>query len=371
MNWTINPTYDGVYQRKLDEALKNQSSAKADDKVDLFLVEPDYISKYVDSEYTMDVSKIGVKPLKTEYQYTIDAATDSKGRLKGVSFQCCPGALVYRRSIAEDVLGTSDPDKVQKKLSTWDKFSAVAESAKDKGYYMTASYEFNYRVFAENKTKPWVNSKGRLTLDDGLLKWANMSNEMVSDKSTIQCGIWSDPVYNEMGGDGKTMCFFGPAWYYNFSMGTAHDSSFGDWAICQGPQAYFWSGTWMLAAKGSDNPKMIVDVMNAFTVNKNICTELASNEGVFTNNMTVNQQCAKDASFNNQFLGGQNDFAVLHKIAKNIKYSKTAKSSYDQVLDDTFISCMWDYVSDRKTFDEAYEDFLSQVMNKYPEIKIG
>ena len=102
VNWVINPSDDGVYQDKLDAALQAQATAAADDKVDMFLAEADYIIKYVNSDYTMDVSKIGVSALDTEYKYTVDAATDTRnGQLKGVSFQCCPAALIYRRSIAE------------------------------------------------------------------------------------------------------------------------------------------------------------------------------------------------------------------------------------------------------------------------------
>ena len=79
----------------------------------------------------MDVSKIGVSALDTEYKYTVDAATDTRnGQLKGVSFQCCPAALIYRRSIAEDVLGTSEPAEVQAKLSDWTKYNEVAKQAK-------------------------------------------------------------------------------------------------------------------------------------------------------------------------------------------------------------------------------------------------
>ena len=46
VNWIITPSADGAYQDKLDEALLNQESASADDKVDLFLAEADYILKY-------------------------------------------------------------------------------------------------------------------------------------------------------------------------------------------------------------------------------------------------------------------------------------------------------------------------------------
>ena len=46
IHWIINPNQDGVYQQKLDEALLNQASAAADDKVDIFLSETDYVFKY-------------------------------------------------------------------------------------------------------------------------------------------------------------------------------------------------------------------------------------------------------------------------------------------------------------------------------------
>ena len=48
IHWIINPNQDGVYQQKLDEALMNQGSAAADDKVDIFLSETDYVYKYTD-----------------------------------------------------------------------------------------------------------------------------------------------------------------------------------------------------------------------------------------------------------------------------------------------------------------------------------
>ena len=53
------------------------------------------------------------------YAYTVQAASDASGVVKGVSFQCCPAALIYRRSIAKDVLGTDDPAEVQEKLNSW------------------------------------------------------------------------------------------------------------------------------------------------------------------------------------------------------------------------------------------------------------
>ena len=57
VNFIQTPNQDNAYQNKLDEALMNQKKAKADDKVDIFLVEADYALKYVDTPYTLDVKK--------------------------------------------------------------------------------------------------------------------------------------------------------------------------------------------------------------------------------------------------------------------------------------------------------------------------
>lgn len=336
----------------------------------MFLAEADYIIKYVNSDYTMDVSKIGVSALDTEYKYTVDAATDTRnGQLKGVSFQCCPAALIYRRSIAEDVLGTSEPAEVQAKLSDWTKFNEVAKQAKDLGYYMTASYAETFRTFSNNATSPWVDADNNLVIDDVFNQWIDQAYDFVQNEYTLTSDIWGDEKNAQMFKDGKTMCFFGPAWYYNFSMGNAQDPDKGcpgDWAIIQGPQAYFWGGTWLLAAEGSDNPEMLADVFNAFTANEDICTKLVENESQFTNNTNVNQKFAEDPNYGNAFLGGQNDTAIFVELAKNIKFEN--KTQYDQLLSEGLPKYMLDYFTGEVSKDEALANFYSFVNDKYPAI---
>ena len=133
--WNITPNDDNAYQNNLDATLLNQADAPADDKIDLFLVEADYALKYVDTDYTMPIKDLGITDddLSKQYQYTIDIVTDSKGVLKGLSWQGCPGTMIYRRDIAKEVFGTDDPAEVQKKVADWDTFKATAEDLKEKG----------------------------------------------------------------------------------------------------------------------------------------------------------------------------------------------------------------------------------------------
>lgn len=369
VNWIINPSDGGVYQEKLDAALQAQEGAAADEKIDLFLAEADYILKYVDSPYTMDVTTIGVENAPTMYPYTVQAASDSDGVMKGVSFQCCPAALIYRRSIAQDVLGTDDPAAVQAALDSWAKFDEVAATAKEKGYYMTASYVETYRTFSNNTSSAWVDENNNLQFDAAIKDYLAQAKKYLENGYTLPAGVWDDEKNVQMFADGKTMCFFGPAWYYNFCMGNAQDPEKGcngDWAICQGPQPFFWGGTWLLAATGTDNPTMVADVMKAFTVDEDVCSKLVANEMQFSNNMNVNQKFADDPDYGNAFLGGQNDTAVFVELAKGIRFENLTQ--YDQLLNEQLPGVFLDYFNGTITEEEAYNNYYQFVNEKYPAI---
>ncbi|MEE3454789.1 MAG: extracellular solute-binding protein, partial [Succiniclasticum sp.] len=256
VEWVINPSDGGVYQQKLDDALMNG------EQVDMFLAEADYIQKYADSEFTQDITAMGVTDFSNAYEYTVKAASDANGVVKGVSFQCCPSALIYRRSIAKDVLGTDDPAEVQAALDSWEKFEAVAADAKAKGYYMTASFAETYRPFSNNCTSPWVDEENNLQYDAQIEAWIAQTEKFIENGYTLTAGIWDEEKNVQMFADGKTMCFFGPAWYFNFCMGNAQDPEKGcpgDWAICEGPAAHFWGGTWLMAPAGTENADIVAD----------------------------------------------------------------------------------------------------------------
>ena len=367
VNWIITPSDGGAYQEKLDQALQAQSTASDDDKIDLFLAEADYIQKYTDSDYTQDVKPLGVTDFSNAYAYTVQTASDANGTVKGVSFQCCPAALIYRRSIAKDVLGSDDPAEVQAALSDWSKFNDVAAQAKAKGYYMTASESATYRVFSNNVATPWVDENNNLQIDDAIKTWMTQAKEFSDKGYTQTCDIWSDECTAQMFKDGKTMCYFGPAWYYNFSMGNAQDAEkgcFGDWAICEGPQAHFWGGTWLLAPVGTDNPTMVADIMNTFINDEDVCTKLVKNEMQFSNNQKVNETCAADGG--NDFLGGQNDTAIFCELAKNIVFEN--HTIYDQIINEDLQKTWREYCDGDVTEDAAMANFYALVSEAYPSI---
>ena len=363
VEWVINPSDGGVYQQKLDDALMNG------EQVDMFLAEADYIQKYADSEFTQDITAMGVTDFSNAYEYTVKAASDANGVVKGVSFQCCPSALIYRRSIAKDVLGTDDPAEVQAALDSWDKFNAVAADAKAKGYYMTASFAETYRPFSNNCTSPWVDEEGNLQFDPQIEAWIAQTEDFVKNGYTLTAGIWDDEKNVQMFADGKTMCFFGPAWYFNFCMGNAMDPEkgcSGDWAICEGPAAHFWGGTWLMAPAGTENADIVADIMNTFINNEEVCTALVANEAQFSNNKAVNAKFAADESYGSAFLGGQNDVAVFAAMTDNIKWEN--HTIYDQFMNEGLQNAMQEYFKGTVTKDEAFAKFYTELAEKCPDV---
>ena len=374
--WTIVPNEGTQYQDALDLALLNQESASDDDKVDMFLAEADYILKYTNSEYTQDIKALGVTNFSNTYKYTVEAASDANGVVKGVSFQCCPAGMIYRRSIALDVLGTDDPAEVQAAVADWAKYNEVAEKVHAKGYLMTASYAEDYRVFSNNTSSPWVDASGNVQIDPAIQAWMDQAEKFVNNGYTLTSGVWDAETTEQAAKDGKAFCFFGPAWYYNFCMGPAFGEdavkagtdSVGDWGLCEGPQAFFWGGTWLLAATGSDNPTMLADVMDTFINDEEVCTNLIKNEAQFTNNQAVNNKFAADPEFGNPYLGGQNDTAIFAEGAKNIKFQN--QTIYDQGCNEGLQNAFAEYLKGAVSKDAAMSNFYKALKEKYPAITV-
>lgn len=369
INWIINPSDDGIYQDKLDAALLGQEDADMDDRVDMFLVEADYILKYADTPYTADVTTMGVTNFSNTYPYTVQACTSSDGQIKGVSFQCCPSAVIYRRSIAKDVLGSDDPAFVQAHLSDWDKFDETAALAKDKGYYMVASFTSTYRAFANNVSTPWVDENHNLNIDDNIQAWIDQTDKYIENGYCLTSNIWDFESTSQMFASGKTMCFFGPAWYFNFSMGNAQDPEkgcFGDWAVCQGPAPHFWGGTWLLAATGTDNPALVADIMNTFINDEKVCARMVSEQNQFSNNKAVNAKFASDPNYGVAFLGGQNATAVFYDLADDINFSN--RTIYDQLCNDGIQKKLQEYWKGQVTKEDAMYNFYIYINEKYPGV---
>ena len=369
--WNITPSDDNAYQNALDAALLEQETAAADDKIDLFLVEADYALKYVDTDYTMPVKDLGITDdeLSNQYQYTKDIVTDSNGVLKGVSWQGCPAILFYNREAAKEIFGSDDAETVQAKVADWDTFTATAEEVKAAGYNMTATVNDTYRVYSNNVSTPWVVD-GKIVVDDNLKAWVDNSKKMVDAKQTTTEELWSDAWSAGFYPEGKVFCYFGPAWLINFCMAADVDGSIanqGGWGATVGPQGFYWGGTWICGATGTDNPSLVADIMRQMTCNEELMIDIVKADDDFVNNQPAMEKMASDASYQSKVLGGINPLGLYAEGAKKIDLSNL--SPYDQGCNEEFQNAMKNYFDgNAKTYEEALEMFYKAVEEKYPEL---
>ena len=336
IHWIINPNQDGVYQQKLDEALLKQADASADDKIDIFLSETDYVFKYTDkdADVAMPLKDLGIDPdkdLADQYDFTRTTASDSDGVQRGSTWQCCPGLLVYRRDIAQDVFGTDDPAAVGEKVKDWDTLKATAEELKAKGYYTFASYADTFRLYGNSISESWVQpGDTTVKVDPQIMNWIDNSKEWLDAgylNPTVK-GQWNDDWNKAMSSQSNVFAFLLPAWGIDFVLNPNWDGDAGAWAVTNPPQEYNWGGSYIHAATGTDNPEHAKDIILAMTADKDNLLKISKDYFDFTNTKSGMQEAATDdANFSSEFLGGQNAFQYFAPVAENIKIAPL--SAYD------------------------------------------
>lgn len=374
IHWIINPNQDGVYQQKLDEALEKQDSASADDKVDIFLSETDYVTKYTSKKanVAMPLKDLGINPKKDladQYEFTKETASDEDGVQRGSTWQTCPGVLIYRRDIAKDVFGTDDPTAVGEKVKDWDTMKATAQELLDKGYYTFASYADTFRLYGNSISKPWVE-KGSTTVrvDPQIMNWVKDSKEWLDAgyfNKTVK-GQWTDDWNKAMGSQSKVFAFLFPAWGIDFTLKSNWDGADGEWAVTNPPQEYNWGGSYIHGAEGTDNPKHVKEIIKALTADKDNLLKISKDYQDFTNTKSGMEAAAKDDSFKSDFLGGENAYSYYAPVAENIKIAPL--SSYDQGCVELIQNAFNDYLQGKVSYNKAKSNFETAIKERYPEI---
>ena len=375
IHWIVNPHQDGVYQQKLDEALLKQAEASADEKVDIFLSETDYVNKYTDADadVAMPLKNLGIDPetdLADQYAFTKVTASDVNGVQRGSTWQCCPGLLVYRRDIAKDVFGTDDPETVGEKVKDWDTMKVTAGELKAKGYFTFASYADTFRLYGNSIAEPWVKpGENIICVDQQIMNWVNDSKEWLDagylDK-TVK-GQWNADWNQAMGSSSKVFAFLFPAWGIDFTLKPNWDGEMGMWGVTNPPQEYNWGGSYVHACVGTDNPQHVKEIILAVTANKENLLKISKDFSDFTNTQTSMQQAAKDdENFSSEFLGGQNAFKYFAPVAENIVMAPL--SPYDQGCVELIQNNFSDYLQGQVDFDKAKANFETAILERYPEI---
>ena len=373
------------YREDLDERLSAQADPDTgaaiegtdpNERIDLFVVEENYLRDYVESGWSLDVKEgagLTEKELSDQFLYTQQMATDGSGRLKAVSWQATPGVFAYRRSIAKEVLGTDDPEKVQEAVSDWESFAETAQAVKEAGYYMLSGYGDAYRVYADNVTSAWVED-GALNIDPHLEEWAVQTRDFAENGYTHGTEQWSDEWRADHTGEGKVFGFFYSSWGIHYTLQNKAEgetdadvtSASGDYAVCRGPEPSHYGGQWIVAAAGSDDAELAGSIMRELTCNPETMKKITRDIREFTNTVSGMTELAQ-SDYKAEVLGGQNPIPIYVESAKLL--SKMHTTSYDDDLDMGFQVTMQDYFDGRVSEIDALETFRKVALSRYEELE--
>ena len=145
------------------------------------------------------------------------------------------------------------------------------------------------------------------------------------------------------------------------------NGSYGDYAVCCGPQPFCRGGVWILASPSTDNLTLDREIMENLTCNSALLTKIAQNENIFTNTVSGMKKVAEEDE-GDPFLGGQNAYKVYLDVASRINVLPAG--NYDRWMADNYRDCVMKYLIGEKEEDEVLETFYQMVRDKYPELEV-
>ena len=312
-------------------------------------------------------------------QYTVDIGTNPDGQLVGLGYQATGGAFIYRRSIAKDVFGTDDPDKIAEIIGSgtqsWDKFFEAAETLKGKGYGIISGDGDLWHAVENSSDQGWIVDD-KLVIDPKREAFLDLSKKLKDNGYHNDTQDWQDAWFADMKGEGEKQIFgfFGPAWLINYTLAPncggekVGEGTYGDWAVCAPPVGFFWGGTWVLANKNSEKKEAVGQIIDWITLN----TEEDGLQYMWANGTLNGEGGTKDCVASGtvmsksdgslDFLAGQNMFDAF--VPANSYANGKNLTQYDESINQIWRDQVRQYTAGEKDRETAIADFKSTVADK-------
>lgn len=348
---------------------------------DLMCLEADWILEYInDDTRTADLSEIGIteSSFASPYSYTVAIGKNKEGKLRGASFQATPGGFVYRADLAKQHLGVNSPEEMQAKISNWEGFEATAKELHDKaGIALTSTEGGLWQVYQANRTKPWVQNN-TLVMDNAE-DFYDIAKRYADSGYMTKASQWSNEWYATVT-NGDALGVFLSTWgmtdsdggqLKNFATKEKTDSN-AVMAFCNGPQQYFWGGTWLGVTTKCDNKTLAKEFIEFFTCNNETMKKYALATGDYCNNSTVMGEIVAEGTHSNKYLvNGQSQFPNFLEQAKKINMDGLI-TEYDSFIKEQFNDSVMGYINGTyATKEDAIKAFKSKVAAQYQDMKVN
>ncbi|MDR0290434.1 MAG: ABC transporter substrate-binding protein [Treponema sp.] len=348
------------FETKLDPVLASGRGVP-----DVFALESAFVRKYIESGLLLDITDVYEANKAKLLTYPVEIGSFG-GRVYGMSWQACPGALFYRRSLAQKYLGTDDPKVVQTYFTDLNKFLDTARLLKERSngscVLVSSSGDVFQPIFA-NRTQPWVVNN-RLVIDPAMEQLMDINKLMYDNRWEGRVGQWSEGWFagmkgelrDESGNPVEVFSYFLPTWGLHYVLKTNAPATSGDWAMVPGPVPYRWGGTWIAAYKDTPRAQAAKDFISYITTDDSFMERWAKDTGDLVSNLTVVNRI-KD-NYSEPFLGGQNHYAEFAEMAKGV--NGRLLQGTDQAIEGLWHEAVAAFVNGEKSKAQALADFRSQ-----------
>lgn len=374
----------------------------ADNDVDLFFMESDWILSYINEKnedgsykYNAPLSALGftADDFKNSFDFVKNVGKNNDGILMGTSWQATPGCFAYRTDLAQEILGVKSPAEMQEKVKDWATFDATAKTVYDaKQIALADTLGGMWQVFQYNRSTAWVDADNKLVIDDYYKDYAERAKSYYTNGYVTKEVQWK-PGWNNVAQNGKTMGLFMCSWCFGLNgtisglqgntetkpedapKGVSDENvkvdgpSGAKWNVCEGPSQFLWGGTWLGVSNKCNTKTLAHDFINYLCVDQEGMKKYAEYQSEFVNSPSIMQGLADAGTNKNAYLAGQDQFPTLVKNANSFKIEN--RTAYDSKIKTAFNDAVGEYCnSDSMTYDEMLNNFKKAVAKACPDVVV-
>lgn len=309
---------------------------------DIIVGEPQMLEDMYDAGFFADLDQFGAQDYADQIvDYVWKVGQSSDGVQRAISYQITPAGFYYRRDIAEEVFGTSDPDEIGK--------LNVSESRLAYMDLVVELYQQDLTAYAAQWATPWYQAMaGAVPLLTAETQWG-----------TDDMNIWDAESFNAAteGMETTEVFAFGlPSWGVLTMRDHVGDTA-GKWGVCAGPAYGFGGGTFIGVSSQSAKQELGWEFVKFCTLNEETAEWWIEFSEGDTISLIPVLEAHKDDT--NEVYGGQQLYSFWLEQAEGIDYSKVTK--YDTAIGNAWGEAISNIKTGAKSKEDAINEFYDQI----------
>lgn len=350
-------------------------------EVDIYCLPAAYAPKFIKGEYSSfacTYRELGIDVdtalRKADIpECIVEDGSNPDGELIALPYLAETSVFVYRRSVAKEVWGTDDPDRIAALIGSgtekWDKFIEAAQTLSEHGYYIVSGFgslEQMIDTTAANLKGPAAGFE----IDPGWLEFMDVSKSLLDNGCIKHTKSWWSEWWDDLEGRDKVFGYVTSTDTFQF-MGI--EETAGDWAVCIPPfNTRAPNNTGIMVSRNSPNKDLLGPLIEWITLDcsedglqysvANATSDVALPHPSYKNdNMSViSGTVMKKVDGSRSILGGQNINQLVYDALKGSKGLHQTNFFANDIFQG-WLNMMHTYIDGENDRDAVIDDFLTQI----------